>query len=159
MAHVFVYIGEHIADDAMDYDLTAVIGGYEKGPGGQLSEVDVVRMELENGDLLSDLFGDDRPAPGLYMVQCHYWSEQDYWGEWDGGIECDTAPVRWQDGWESQSQIYEVLDTYEAAVRTVVAHGTIGSWRMRHQQSSLFEEIEAWALACRAVADVMEGKI
>lgn len=37
----------------------------------------------------------DDLQPGFWFIEGHLWSDQDYYGEWDGGFEIETAePVR-----------------------------------------------------------------
>lgn len=107
MGYVVIDIGQDIADDDHDCQVIAVLGE-RAGTDRKRDEAEIIEEELDGGGAIEVLWGDERPAPGLWLIECHYWAEQDYWGEWDGGIEWDDG-CRWQDGPEARARFEAVL--------------------------------------------------
>ena len=154
MTHVIIAIGDNIADDIDNFAIEAILGA-PNNTGHYLCEVDSMREELASAGVLDALFDDEIPSPGLYLIPCHIWAEQDRDGDWDGGIEVDDPVVRYEDGAASVAIFEAVIDAAERTVCAILT-GPIGSLRDAPSGCHKLELIADWVAATQAVIDADE---
>lgn len=157
MTFVFVEVDDSIEDEPLDCYVVAILGEDEPENENHLPEVDIIKEEIQCTGILDSLFDNEVPAPGLYLISCQYWSSQDYYGEWDGGIEHDELPVRWQDGLVAQNKFNKVLDAYERKIRETFQADEVGAWRQKGRKNSIIEKVALWSDVCRQVVLAQEA--
>lgn len=148
------YVVIWIAPVIEDFDIIAILGNRTKKDSTRLSEVDIIHEEIMNAVPIIESIWDKRPEPGLWLVECYFWYERDYYGEYDSGLEIGSICVKLQDGPDALMEFKTVLKPIEEKLFLYLnfyLDGRQMEFSSSQQKNAFFEDVIAWAEICKAM--------